>query len=71
MYLRMKPDTLREEIQQVLAILNRLNGRLEEGLPGDEMPSNDVNVEVFQVQMHSEIMLAAGRLTTIAEVLEG
>ena len=71
MYMRMKPDTLREEVTQILTILNRMKERLDEGIQGDEMPSNDVNVEVFQVQMHAEIMLASGRLATLAEVMEG
>lgn len=71
MYLRVPADTLREEVDQVLGILNRIKERIDRGIPGDELPSNDVNIEVFQVQVHGELMLASGRLATIAEVMEG
>jgi len=71
MYTRIKPDVLYDEVEQITAILTRVKTMLNDGVPGDDVPSNDVNIEVFQVQLHAEIMLASGRLATIAEVLEG
>jgi len=71
MYMRMKPDLLYDEIEQIVTILNGIKGRLNDGVPGDDVASNDVNVEIFQVRMHSEILLCSGRLQTLAEVLEG
>ena len=68
--MRLQPDTLREEIDQVLALLDRQKQKLEGGIPGDEMPANDMNVEIFQFQLRGEILLAAERLMAIAEVLE-
>jgi hypothetical protein len=70
MTMRLQADTLREEIDQVLALLTRQQAKLAGGIPGDEMPSNDMNVEVFQYQLRGEIMLAAERLVALAEVLE-
>lgn len=68
--MRLHPDTLRAEIDQVLALLNRQKEKLDAGIPGDEMPSNDMNVEIWQYQLRGEVLLAAERLMAIAEVLD-
>jgi len=68
--MRLKPDTLRDEIVQVIAILDRWKSRLEEGVPGDEIPANEMNAEIFQYQLRGEIYLAAERLMALAEVIE-
>lgn len=70
MTMRLRPDTLRSEVEQVIAILQRWNDRLAEGVPGDESPSNDLNAEIFQFQLRGEIQLAAERLMALVEVLE-
>ena len=70
MTMRLQPDTLREEIDQVLALLGRQKEKLEAGIPGDEMPSNDMNIEIWQFQLRGEILLAAERLMALAEVLD-
>ena len=70
MPMRLEADTLREEIDQVLALLTRQQEKLANGIPGDEMPANDMDIEVFQYRLRGEIMLAAERLVAIAEVLE-
>lgn len=71
MSMKIQPDTLRDEVGQVLAILSRWKERLDVGIPGDEMPANDLNAEIFQFQFRGEIQLAAERLLAIVEVLEG
>lgn len=70
MTMRLKPDTLRSELDQVIGILHQWQGRLSEGVPGDEIPANDLNTEIFQYQLRGEILLAAERLMALAEVLE-
>lgn len=70
MPMRLQPDTLRSELDQVMEILSSWKGRLSAGIPGDEIPSNDLNVEIFQYQLRGEILLAAERLMALAEVLE-
>ena len=70
MTMRIKPDTLRLEIDQVISILAGWKDRLEQGVPGDEAPANDLNIEVFQYQLRGEIQLAGERLMAIVEVLE-
>lgn len=71
MQMRLKSDTLRSEIKQVLEILQKWDQSLEEvGIPGDEVPSNAENIEVFRYQLYGELMLAASRLSSIADVLE-
>jgi hypothetical protein len=70
MPMRIQPDTMRSEIDQVMAILAHWKQRLEAGVPGDELPSNDLNSELFQFQLRGEIQLAAERLMAIVEVME-
>lgn len=70
MTMRMAPDTLRDEISQVNSILEKWIKTLNNGVPGDEIPSNDLNIDKFRYQLRGEITLAAERLTAVAEVLE-
>lgn len=71
MTMRIQPDTLRSEVGQVLEILGKWKERLDAGIPGDEIPGNEMNVEIFQFQLRGEIQLAAERLLAVVEVLEG
>lgn len=68
--LPIEPDRLRSEVSQVLEILTELSEKLSNGIPGDEMPANDMNIEIFQYRLRGTIMLASERLSSIAEVLE-
>lgn len=70
MPMRLQSDTLRDEIDQIIAILTKWQGRLSEGVPGDELPANDLNAEIFQYQLRGEVQLAAERLLALVEVLE-
>lgn len=70
MTLRIQPDTLRNEINQVIDILAKWKSRLDEGVPGDEIPGNDINVEIFQMQLRGELQLVAERLLAVVEVLD-
>jgi hypothetical protein len=70
MTMRIQPDTIRSEVEQVVAILAKWQERLAQGIPGDEIPSNDLNSEIFQFQLRGEIQLAAERLMALVEVLE-
>lgn len=68
--MRMTADTLRDEIDQVLALVTKQKEKLNAGIPGDEMPANEINQEIWQFQFRGEILLAAERLMAIAEVLD-
>jgi hypothetical protein len=70
MSMRIRPDTLRSEIEQVVSILSSWQDRLAQGVPGDEAPANDLNAEIFQFQLRGEVQLAAERLMALVEVLE-
>lgn len=70
MPMRIQPDTMRSEIDQVMAILAVWKERLSVGVPGDEIPANDLNAELFQFQLRGEIQLAAERLMALVEVME-
>lgn len=70
MPMRIQPDTMRSEIDQVMAILAAWKERLEAGIPGDELPANDLNSEIFQFQLRGELQLAGERLMALVEVME-
>ena len=70
MPMRIQPDTMRSEIDQVMAILAAWKVRLEAGVPGDELPANDLNSEIFQFQLRGELQLAGERLMALVEVME-
>lgn len=63
-------DRLRSEVDQILQIISSIKVRLDAGVPGDEIPANDMAQEIFQVQLRHELMLASQRLLAISEVLE-
>ena len=63
-------DTLHTELEQIVAVLEAVKGRLEPGVPGDELPATNQNAEIFRFQLRGEIVLCAGRLATLAEVLD-
>lgn len=68
--MRLTPDTIRDELDQILAILTRQKEKLDAGIPGDEMPANDMNIEIWQYQLRGELLLCAERITCVVEVLE-
>lgn len=70
MPMKMQADTLRRELKQILGLLTSWDEKLEAGIPGDELPSNDLNADIYQYQLRGELMLAAERLTALVEVLE-
>lgn len=70
MTMKLQGDTLRNEIRQVMEILTKWSDLLTSGIPGDDLPANDLDIDVFQYQLRGELMLAANRLTSIVEVLE-
>lgn len=70
MALRIDPDTIRLEVKQIMAILNKWDKRMEDGFPGDEIPSNAENEEIFQMKLRGELHLAAERLLALVEVTE-
>lgn len=71
MKMRIQADTLRSEIKQILVILQKWDNTLEDpGIPGDDIPANAENIDVFRYQLYGELMLASSRLASIADVLE-
>ena len=71
MPMRIQPDTLRSEVDQVMEILKKWSDRLAEGIPGDELPSpSPENADIFQFQLRGELHLCAERLSALVEVLE-
>lgn len=71
MAMRIQGDTLRDEIDQIMAILKKWQDRLSEGIPGEDQPVQEPDAEeVFQYRLRGELHLCAERLTAVVEVLE-
>ena len=70
MPMRLEPDTLRDEVNQIIDILVKWKERLSEGIPEDELPANHESAEIYQYRMRGELMLCAERLTSVVETLE-
>jgi hypothetical protein len=72
MPMRVRADTLFDEIEEVEKILQHWKGRLNEGVPGDDIPAGDsMAEEIFHYQLRGELHLCAARLAALVEVLEG
>lgn len=67
--LSLNPDRLREEVSQVFNIIQSIKERLDNGVPGDELPANDMAEEKFQIQMRTELYLAGHRLLALWDAL--
>lgn len=42
---------------------------MENGIPGDELPANELDEEIFKVRMRAEMKLASDRLDNLADLL--
>ena len=63
-------ERLRTEVDQILAVISDVKQRLDGGVPGEELPSNDLNIEIFKLQLRGDLMLMSQRLSALTEVLE-
>jgi hypothetical protein len=70
MTMKIQSDTLKDEIDQIINILKKWQDIMTRGIPGDEIPANDLDSEIFQLHLRGEIQLAAERLMALVEVLE-
>lgn len=69
--LRIPVDRLRTELDQIVDMLNDIKTKVDLGVPGDDLPATELNQEVYQVQLHGELLLISQRLNTLAEVIGG
>lgn len=67
--MRIPSDRIRSEVDQIAEIIKSVQDRIV-NIPGEEIPANDLNVEIFEAQLRGELMLAAERLGALVEVLE-
>lgn len=68
--MKIQAGTIRSELDGIIQILSDWQERLKNGIPGEEMPADELSIEVFEMHLRGELMLAANRLTSIVEVLE-
>lgn len=68
--LKIKSDTIRTEMAQIVELVESLKALVDAGVPGDDLPAADLHQEIFQVQLRGELLLASQRLMALAEVIE-
>lgn len=68
--LGIKSDTLRSEIDQILERIQSIKESADNGVPGDDIPANESNQEIYQVHMRGEMLLIAQRLLALAESIK-
>lgn len=66
MDLPLSTDRLLEELNQIHVLITAVKDGFEDKA---DMPMNDTQAEIFQVQLRGEILLAAHRLMALAELL--
>lgn len=61
---------LRAELEQILELIDGISESVNKGIPGVEIPSDDFNVEMFEIKLRGTLRLAAERLIALTEVIE-
>ncbi len=70
--MRIRADLLFDEIEEVEKILQYWKEKLNNGVPGEDLPAgNPMAEDMFHYQLRGELHLAAARLAALVEVLEG
>jgi hypothetical protein len=70
MPMRIRADTLREEVAQIRKLLEQIDDRIQQ-IPGEDIPArDDLTMQIYEYQVRGELMLTAERLTALVEVLE-
>jgi hypothetical protein len=66
MNLPIQTDRLIEEMSQLQKILEEVKDRVESKI---NLPMNDVSMEIFQVQLKTELQLLGHRFAILAELI--
>lgn len=63
-------DRVHTELEQIIEVLVELKSRIEQGVPGEDMPANDMDEQIYQLHLRMQVHLMSQRLLALSEVLE-
>lgn len=65
----LSPDTIRSELKTVAGLVGYWQERLEQGVPGVEMPGTDEALEAVLRQFVGEMLFVSGKCQNMAMIL--
>jgi hypothetical protein len=68
--IKIQPDRFRIELDGIIEILQEWQERLAKGIPGDELPASDLNIEKFEIALKAELQLVAGKIFGLSETVD-
>lgn len=60
---------LKEELNLAQRILTKWQQKIDDGIPGTDLPSNEDMIEFWNQEMISELFLVSKKLESIAEIV--
>ena len=70
-FMPMSPDCVHDELVSVVQLLQKHIARLNDGLPGIDKPGDPEALGPLLTELVGEVYYAAGKLETLARVLNG
>jgi vacuolar-type H+-ATPase subunit E/Vma4 len=64
-------EVIRSELEATKEILEKWLEKVNDGIPGMDVPAEDLSIEIWVRQFCGELNLIAGRCETLAGVLLG
>lgn len=62
-------DVVRSELEGVKSIIEKWLARLDQGIPGVEVPAPEDRTEAFLRELCGELMVSAGKCENVASIL--
>jgi hypothetical protein len=60
---------LKEELILAQRILTKWQQRLDEGVPGEDLPAEDLDVALYMRELVAEFLIVAGKMENLASIL--
>lgn len=60
---------LKEELLLAQRILTKWQERLEQGVPGDDLPAEDMDIALYMRELVAEFLVVAGKMENLASIL--
>jgi hypothetical protein len=71
MSLPVSREVLIQEVKTAKDVLDLWLHKIEAGIPGDDLPAADIDIDVWVHQLCGELMVVAGKCETLASVIAG
>ena len=65
----LSPEVMRAEIDSIVSIVEKWRAKVEQGVPGVEIPADDEIVDTFLLELAAEFLLVSGKCETFANIV--